>query len=215
MCREARPLSGTPRGSAQARSLSTVPHAGQMTGALDRVRTCTTDRVLQLPKRPLSLFRSSRKWRSPRGLRHSCSSIITYGPRQSAQQLHRSVHPLDSGRARGNEPARILLWHTGQYEEQTNDGPRHQPTRPETRPNQRLYVSLGSPPSVAVGSSSARAAHRSRAPQISSLRMPSIATPVKISRSLRLCPPRNLRAPSAIISHGFDHSRLKQRKDRI
>jgi hypothetical protein len=24
-----------------------------------------------------------------------CSSIITYGPRQSAQQLHRSVHPLD------------------------------------------------------------------------------------------------------------------------
>jgi hypothetical protein len=146
---------------------------------------------------PLSLFRNSRKWRSPRGLRHSCSSIITYGPRQSAQQLHRSVHPLDSGRARGNEPARILLWHTGQYEEQTNDGPRHQPTRPETRPNQRLYVSLGSPPSVAVGSSSARAAHRSRAPQISSLRMPSIATPVKISRSLRLCPPRNLRAPSA------------------
>src|ERR1017187_7330832 len=25
----------------------------------------------------------------------TCSSIITYGPRQSAQQLHRSVHPLD------------------------------------------------------------------------------------------------------------------------
>ena len=111
-----------------------------------------------------------------------CSSIITYGPRQSAQQLHRSVHPLDLGRARGNEPARIPQWHPGQYEFLTNDEPRHQPARPETRPNQRLYVPLGSPPSVAVGSLSARAAHRSRAPQIDKPRMTSIATPVKISR---------------------------------
>ncbi len=68
------------------------------------------------------------------------------------------------GRARGNEPARIPQWHPGQYEVPTNEEPRHQPARQETRPNQRLYVPLGSPPSVAVGSSSARAAHRSRAP---------------------------------------------------
>ena len=101
-----------------------------------------------------------------------CSCIITYGRRQSAWQLHRSVHPLDPV-ARGDGPARILLWHPGQYEVPTNDELRHQPARPETRPNQRLYVPLGSPPSVAVGSSSARAAHRSRAPQIDSLRMTS------------------------------------------
>ena len=111
-----------------------------------------------------------------------CSSIITYGPRQSAQQLHRSVHPLDLGRARGNEPARIPQWHPGQYEFPINDEPRHQPARLETRPNQRLYVPLGSPPSVAVGSLSARAAHRSRAPQNDKSRMTSMATPVKISR---------------------------------
>src|SRR5688500_5669696 len=46
----------------------------------------------------------------------------------------------------------------------TSDGPRHRTARQETRPNQRLYVPLGSPPSVAVGSTSTRAAHRSRAP---------------------------------------------------
>jgi hypothetical protein len=98
------------------------------------------------------------------------------------KQLHRSIHPLDLGRARGNEPARISQWHPGQYEILTNDEPRHQPARPETRPNQRLYVSLGSPPSVAVGSLSAPAAHRSRAPQIDKPRMNSIGTPVKVSR---------------------------------
>jgi len=110
--------------------------------------------------------RRSKKWRSPRELRHSCSSTITYGlkvVRVATASERPSVGP---GRARGNEPARLLLWHPGQYKVPTNDEPRHQPTRPETRPNQRLYVPLGSPPSVAVGSSSARAAHRSRAPQI-------------------------------------------------
>jgi len=70
-----------------------------------------------------------------------------------------------TGRARGHEPARIPEWHPGQYEASTKSKPRHQPSRPETRPNQRLYVPLGSPPLVAVGSSSARAAHRSRAPR--------------------------------------------------
>jgi hypothetical protein len=112
-----------------------------------------------------------------------CSSTITYGlkvVRVATASERPSVGP---GRARGDEPARILLWHPGRHEVPTNDEPRHQPTRPETRPNQRLYVSLGSPPSAAVGSSSARAAHRSRAPQIDILRMTSIAAPVKISRS--------------------------------
>jgi hypothetical protein len=55
------------------------------------------------------------------------------------------------GRARDNEPARIPLWPPGQYEVPVNEEPRHQPTRPETRPNQRLDVPLGSPPSVADG----------------------------------------------------------------
>jgi len=64
------------------------------------------------------------------------------------------------------KPARIPLWPGGQYEVSTNDEPRNQPMRLETRPNQRLYVSLGSPPFVAVGSCSARAAHLSRAPPI-------------------------------------------------
>jgi hypothetical protein len=36
-----------------------------------------------------------KKWRSPAGPRHSCSSTRTCEPRSSAQQLHRSVHPLD------------------------------------------------------------------------------------------------------------------------
>jgi hypothetical protein len=82
-----------------------------------------------------------------------CSSIITYRSRQSVKQLHRSVHPLDLGRARGNEPARIPQRHPGQHEVLTNDEPRHQPSALQARPNQRLYVPLGSPPSVAVGSS--------------------------------------------------------------
>jgi hypothetical protein len=85
-----------------------------------------------------------------------------------------------TGRARGDEPARIPQWHPGQYEALTKSEPRHQPSRPETRPNQRLYVSLGSPPLVAVGSSSARAAHRSRAPKLDALRMASIAARVKM-----------------------------------
>src|ERR1700728_4275112 len=94
-----------------------------------------------------------------------CSSMITRGPRLCAQAA--SERPsVGHGRARGNEPARIPLGPPGQYEASTNDEPRHQPARPETRPNQRLYVPLGSPPSVAAGSSSTRAAHRSRASQI-------------------------------------------------
>src|SRR5262245_44281508 len=60
------------------------------------------------------------------------------------------------GRARGYEPARIPLWPPGQHEAPTNDEPRHQPARPEAQPNQRLDVPLGSPPSVAVGSPTAR-----------------------------------------------------------
>ena len=63
------------------------------------------------------------------------------------------------------EPARIPQRLSGQYGLSTNDEPRHQPASLETRSNQRLCVSLGSPPLVAVGSSSARAAHRSRALQ--------------------------------------------------
>jgi hypothetical protein len=69
-----------------------------------------------------------------------------------------------TGRARGHEPVRIPQWHPGQYQALTKNKPRHQPSRPETRPNQRLHMPLGSPPLVAVGSSSARATHRSRAP---------------------------------------------------
>jgi hypothetical protein len=85
-----------------------------------------------------------------------------------------------TGRARGDEPARTSQWHPGQYEALTKSEPRHQPSRPETRPNQRLYVPLGSPPLVAVGSSSARAAHRSRAPKLDALRMALIAARVKM-----------------------------------
>jgi hypothetical protein len=88
-----------------------------------------------------------------------------------------------TSRARGDEPARKTLWHPGQYEALSKSEPRHQPSRPETRPNQRLYVPLGSPPLVAVGSSSARAAHRSRAPKPDGLRMTSIAAGVKPRRS--------------------------------
>jgi hypothetical protein len=119
-----------------------------------------------------------KKRRSPRGPRRS----------SAAKQLHRSVHPLDLGHARGvacAHPSR----HPGQYEVRTNDEPRYQPSRQETRPDQRLYVPLGSPPSVAVSSSSARAAHRSSAPQIYSLRMNSNAAPVKTSKSEKPCSP--------------------------
>jgi hypothetical protein len=74
-------------------------------------------------------------------------------------------------------------WPPGQYEVLTNDEPRHQPARQETRPNQRLCVSLGSPPSVAVGS------HR-RVPPTEAARlkyisrMNSIAAPVKIFKGV-------------------------------
>jgi hypothetical protein len=85
------------------------------------------------------------------------------------------------GRARNNELARIPLRPPGQHEVRTNDEPRHQPARPEAQPNQRLYEPLGSPPSVAVGLSSARAAHRSRAPQSDIQRMTQIASGEKIS----------------------------------
>jgi hypothetical protein len=107
----------------------------------------------------------TRKRRSPRGLRHPL--LKHHYPRtkvvRAATALERPS--VGHGRARGNEPARTPLGPPGQYEALTNDEPRHQPARPETRPNQRLYVPLGSPPSFAVSSSSARAAHRSRAPQ--------------------------------------------------
>ena len=70
------------------------------------------------------------------------------------------------GRARDDKPARIPLWPPGQHEVPINEEPRDQPARPETQPNQRLYVPLGSPPLIAVGSPSTHAAHRSCAPQI-------------------------------------------------
>ena len=72
---------------------------------------------------------------------------------------------IGPGRARDVEPARVHLWPLRQYEAPTSDEPRHRPTRPETRPDQRVYVPLGSPPLIAVGSSPTRATHRSRAPQ--------------------------------------------------
>jgi hypothetical protein len=95
-----------------------------------------------------------------------CSIIIARGPSSSAQRRHRSVHPLDTV-ARVAMSLRASLYGIfGQNEVLTNDEPRDQPARPETRPNQRLYVPLGSPPSVTVSSSTARAAHQSCAPQI-------------------------------------------------
>ena len=115
--------------------------------------------------------RPKRKRRSPCGLRRSCSSLTTYGPRSSVQQLHRSVHPLDPV-ARVTMSLRASLYGLlASTRSLTNDEPRHQPARPETRPNQRLYVPSGSPPLVAVGSSSARTTHRSRAPQTDTPRM--------------------------------------------
>jgi hypothetical protein len=51
------------------------------------------------PPNECALPGAPKKRRSPRGLRRSCPSIITYGPRQSAQQLHRSVHPMDRSHA--------------------------------------------------------------------------------------------------------------------
>ncbi len=86
------------------------------------------------------------------------------------------------GCARGNEPARIPLWPPSQYEVPTTDEPRYQQVRPETPPNQRLYVPLGSPPLVAVGSFAG--AYRPPKPraQSASRRMNSIAARVKTSR---------------------------------
>jgi hypothetical protein len=106
------------------------------------------------------------------------NSVRTKVIRTATASERPSVGP---GRARDNEPARIPQWPPGQHEASTNDEPRHQPACPETRPNQRLCVSLGSPPSVAVGSLSARTAHRSRAPNLIP-RMHSIAAQVKTSR---------------------------------
>jgi len=85
-------------------------------------------------------------------------------------------------RARGIEPARIPQWHPGQYEAQSNNEPRHHPARPETRSNQRLYVPLGSPPSVAVGSSRRVPPTEAARPNIASLKNTSIAVRVKTSR---------------------------------
>ncbi len=110
-----------------------------------------------------------RKRRSPPGLRHPLLEH-NYQRTKVVRAATASERPsVGHGRARGNQPARTPLGPPDQYEASTNDEPRHQPARPETRPNQRLYVPLGSPPSVAVSSSSTRAAHRSRAPQIESL----------------------------------------------
>jgi hypothetical protein len=101
----------------------------------------------------------SRKRRSPPGLRHPLLEH-NYPRTKVVRTATASERPsVGHGRARGNEPARTSLGASDQYEASTNDEPRHQPARPETRPNQRLYVPLGSPPSVAVGSSSTRAAH--------------------------------------------------------
>jgi len=109
-----------------------------------------------------------RKRRSPTGLRHPLLEH-SYPRTKVVRAATASERPsVGHGRARGDEPARTPLGPPGRYEASTNDEPRHQPARPETRPNQRLYVPLGSPPSVAVGSTSTRAAHRSRAPQIES-----------------------------------------------
>src|SRR6202521_4260530 len=108
-----------------------------------------------------------RKRRSPRGLRHPLLEH-NYPRTKVVRAATASERPsVGHGRARSNEPARTPLGPPGQYEASTNDEPRHQPAYPETRPNQRLYVPLGSPPSVAVGLSSTRvAAHRSRAPNL-------------------------------------------------
>src|SRR5262245_54066254 len=88
-----------------------------------------------------------------------------YEPRSSARQLHRSVHPLDPV-ARVTISLRASLYGLlASTRSPTSDEPRDQPARPEAQPNQRLYEPLGSPPSVAVGWMTARAAHRSRAPE--------------------------------------------------
>jgi hypothetical protein len=115
--------------------------------------------------RALGNSEESRKWRSPRGLRHSCLSATTCRPRSSAQQLHRSVLPLDPV-ARVARACAHPQRPPGQHEVAINEAPRHQPVRLESRSNQRLYVPFGSPPSVAVGFSTARAAHQSRAHEV-------------------------------------------------
>src|SRR5882757_1630273 len=65
-----------------------------------------------------------------------------YAPRVIRTATASERPSVGPGRARGVEPARIPLWPPGQHEVPTNDEPRHQPARPETRPNQRLYVPL-------------------------------------------------------------------------
>jgi hypothetical protein len=97
-------------------------------------------------------------------LEHQCVRTKATRPGSSARQLHRSVHPLDSV-ARVTMSLRATLYGLlASTRLTTNDEPRHSPVRPEARPNQRLYEPPGSPPSVAVGLSSTRAAHRSPAP---------------------------------------------------
>src|ERR1700689_5426859 len=134
------------------------------------------------------------------GVLHNVAQENGGAPADSAIPA-RSLLPTDQGSPRSNCVEASIRWTwvarvatslrasligiQSQYEVRTNEEPRHQPARHEARPNQRFYVPLGSPPSVAVGSSSARAAHRSRAPQIHNLRMTSIATPVKILRFFR------------------------------
>jgi hypothetical protein len=91
-----------------------------------------------------------KKWRSPRGPRHSCSSIVALRTKAvHSNRIEASIRWTSA--ARVAQPARIPLRHYGRCEVWTNEEPRPKPTRQETRPNQRLYVPLGSPPSVAVG----------------------------------------------------------------
>src|SRR5580693_2841069 len=65
----------------------------------------------------------------------------------------------DKARLRGNCIEASYCWARSRaWRESTNNVPCHQAACLESRSNQRLYVPLGSPPSVAVGSLTARAA---------------------------------------------------------
>ena len=122
-----------------------------------------------------------RKWRSPCGPRHSPSITTGCRSRSSAAQLHRSDLPLETVARVAKACAHPQRPH-GRYEVPTNELPRNQPVRLELRSNQRLYVPFGSPPSVAVGFSSTRAAHASRALNIVDTKNNSIAAGVATAR---------------------------------
>jgi hypothetical protein len=65
------------------------------------------------PQVAFALFgvQSRKKRRSPRGLRHSCSSAIAYGPKAVRAATASKRPSVGPGRARGDEPARIPLSH--------------------------------------------------------------------------------------------------------